>query len=253
MAIFDFFRNAGEKIFGKDGSSAGGSSGRSSAGGGKQQEQFASGASGQQAGGASGSAGSQQSARGASSGQPGTGAQASGGAGAGASRAASQSGAGGRDGQQQGEAIRDYMRSNDAVDVPDDLVVMFDADDGIVILTGTVPDEDTAEVLVLIAGNIDGVSQVDDRMQRRGNGESRNRSRLHRVSEGDTTASLARQYYSDENQAGRIADANRAITGGSGQLRANQTIRIPQDGGGAGSGSAAGSSPGAGMSGKPSR
>jgi hypothetical protein len=37
-----------------------------------------------------------------------------------------------------------------------------------VIIEGTVPDEDTAEAIVLIAGDIDGVCAVDDRMQVKG-------------------------------------------------------------------------------------
>jgi hypothetical protein len=267
MAIFDFVRQAGQKILGKG--SAGGSGGRSASdsgsGSSKQQQQFSGGSPGQQqssggsarsgSSGASGASGSTGSARGSNV-ASGTG-SASSGSGSGTAQAGgrttSQSAAptSGNIDQPGSAAIRDYIMSMDDVDAPDDLVVLFDADDGTVIIEGTVDDDDTAELIVLVAGNIDGVAQVDDRMTRSVEGEhgsqSGTASRFHTVSEGETLASLAKQYYSDDNQAGRIADANGPVMGDNDQVRAGQTIRIPQDGSGS---TAASSSPGAGLSGK---
>jgi osmotically-inducible protein OsmY len=136
MAIFDFLRNKGKKLLGGSGSQSG-SSARS--GDPRQQQQF------------SGNTGQQQSGGGSrSSGAPGSGAQGSGAS------------------QKDADTIRDHIKSQGNVDAPDDLVVLFDADDGVVVIEGTVPNEDTAEAIVLVAGDIEGVCAVDDRMRVKG-------------------------------------------------------------------------------------
>jgi hypothetical protein len=276
MAIFDFIRKAGQKVLGKGGSGGGS---RAASGSGKQQQQFSGGASGQQqssggtarSGGAPGSGSSSSSARGSGStpgssagSTPGSSAGGTSGGSAGGSPGSGAAQAGGKSGSQSmaatapgnidqagSDAIRDHIMSMDDVDAPDDLVILFDADDGTVIIEGTVDDDDTAELIVLVAGNIEGVEHVDDRMTNSVAGEhgsgSRTASRFHTVGEGETLSSLARQYYSDENQSGRIADANRPVMGDKDEVSSGQTLRIPQEGSGSGSAS---SSKGAGMSGK---
>lgn len=62
------------------------------------------------------------------------------------------------------EAIRRHILSRDGYIAPSDLVVLFHEDDGLVILGGTVRDEETRELIVQTAGNIQGVERVDDRM-----------------------------------------------------------------------------------------
>jgi osmotically-inducible protein OsmY len=268
MAIFDFIRKAGQKVLGKGGSGGGS---RAASGSGKQQQQFSGGASGQQqssggtarSGGAPGSGSSSSSARGSGS-TPGSSAGSTPGSSAGGSPGSGAAQAGGKSGSQSmaatapgnidqagSDAIRDHIMSMDDVDAPDDLVILFDADEGTVIIEGTVDDDDTAELIVLVAGNIEGVEHVDDRMTNSVAGEhgsgSRTASRFHTVGEGETLSSLARQYYSDENQSGRIADANRPVMGDKDEVSSGQTLRIPQEGSGSGSAS---SSKGAGMSGK---
>lgn len=62
------------------------------------------------------------------------------------------------------EAIRRYLLSRSGYTPPSDLVVLFDEDEGRVILGGTVRDDETRECIVQDAGNIQGVEKVDDRM-----------------------------------------------------------------------------------------
>jgi osmotically-inducible protein OsmY len=161
MAIFDFLRNKGQKVFGEQGSQSGSGSRsgstRSSSGDPRQQQQFSGNTGQQQAGGSSaGGASRAPGSSGASSGSASSG---------GMSSTSGTSGAGASASNKQGsDAVRDYIMSENE-NAPDDLIVMFDADDGVVIIEGTVPDEDTAEAIVLIAGDIDGVSAVDDRMR----------------------------------------------------------------------------------------
>jgi osmotically-inducible protein OsmY len=126
MAIFDFLRNKGKKLFGASRSQSG-SGGRSSSGDSRQQQQYTGNTGQQQASGASTPQGSAESTR-------------------------------------QADVIREHIQSQD-VNAPEDLVVLFDANDGVVVIEGVVPDADTAEAIVLIAGDIEGVCTVDDRMQ----------------------------------------------------------------------------------------
>lgn len=65
---------------------------------------------------------------------------------------------------ESAQAVRRYLQTRRNFVAPSDLVVLFDEMDGVVILGGTVRDEDTRELIVQAAGNIHGVERVDDRM-----------------------------------------------------------------------------------------
>jgi hypothetical protein len=65
---------------------------------------------------------------------------------------------------ESAQAVRRYLQTRRNFVAPSDLVVMFDELDGVVILGGTVRDEETRELVVQAAGNIQGVERVDDRM-----------------------------------------------------------------------------------------
>jgi hypothetical protein len=65
---------------------------------------------------------------------------------------------------QASEAIRRHISSRRGFNAPPDLVVLFDDTDGVVIIGGTVRDEQTRELIIETAGNIQGVEKVDDRM-----------------------------------------------------------------------------------------
>jgi hypothetical protein len=61
-------------------------------------------------------------------------------------------------------AIRRYLVSRPHFAAPSDLVVFFNDLDDVVILGGSVRDEETRDLIVQAAGNIQGVEKVDDRM-----------------------------------------------------------------------------------------
>lgn len=65
---------------------------------------------------------------------------------------------------ESAQAVRRYLQTRRNFIAPSDLVVIFDEMDAVVILGGTVRDEDTRELIVQAAGNIHGVERVDDRM-----------------------------------------------------------------------------------------
>lgn len=65
---------------------------------------------------------------------------------------------------ESAQAVLRYLQTRRTFVAPSDLVVLFDEMDGMVILGGTVRDEQTRELIVQAAGNIQGVERVDDRM-----------------------------------------------------------------------------------------
>jgi BON domain-containing protein len=65
---------------------------------------------------------------------------------------------------ESAQAVRRYLQTRRNFIAPSDLVVIFDEMDGVVILGGTVRDEQTRELIIQAAGNIHGVERVDDRM-----------------------------------------------------------------------------------------
>jgi hypothetical protein len=121
-------------------------------------------------------------------------------------------------------ALLQYLRLQHGVETPDDLVVVYDADDGLVSLEGTAPDEEARELIVLLAGNIDGVQWVDDGMTAARAGA---RSTLHTVIPHETAASIARNHYGDERFAQRILIANAPLLAHARDVTAGLTIRLP--------------------------
>jgi osmotically-inducible protein OsmY len=144
MGIRDFVKNVGEKILPDKGNKSSGSG----TSGGRQQQQYSGTPAGQQ-----GSGSAQSTSRPPQTGQ-------------GAVQSQSD--------ERAQEAILQHIKDNVA-EAPEDLVVVFEADDRVVILTGTAPNDEVAELIIVTAGNIEGVCQVDDRMTRgeKGTGASR--------------------------------------------------------------------------------
>lgn len=126
--------------------------------------------------------------------------------------------------REASHALLQYIRLQDGVDVPDDLQVVFDLDSGLVSLEGTPPDEEAHELIVLLAGNVEGVECVDDGMTAARRGPP---SDFYTVKAGETAASIARRHYGDASLARRILAANRPILDYSRELRPGQTIRLP--------------------------
>jgi hypothetical protein len=126
--------------------------------------------------------------------------------------------------REASHALLQYIRLQDGLDVPDDLMVVFDVDEGVVSLEGTAPDEETHELVVLLAGNIEGVQVVHDGMTTACEGR---RSQFHIVRPGETAADIARDHYGDERLARKILVANSPIVRYARDVSQGQTIRLP--------------------------
>jgi len=78
----------------------------------------------------------------------------------------------------------------------------------------------------LIAGNIAGVSEVDNQMAI-GSGADAGDSRLHTVEKGDTLWAIATTYYNDGNKYHDIVAANQPMIKDADEIYPGQVLRIP--------------------------
>ncbi|GIV60059.1 MAG: peptidoglycan-binding protein LysM [Rhodothermaceae bacterium] len=96
--------------------------------------------------------------------------------------------------------------------------------EGTVILTGTVADQAAREKAVLLAGNVQGVEKVDDRLTIRAPEPV-----FYTIQKGDTLSKIAREHYGDASKWKALFEANREVIEDPDLIYPGQRIRIPQD------------------------
>ncbi len=96
--------------------------------------------------------------------------------------------------------------------------------DGKVSIHGDAATKADFEKASLIAGNIAGVSEVDNQMTIGADGGD---SQLHTVEKGDTLWAIATKYYSDGNKYHDIVAANQPMIKDADEIYPGQVLRIP--------------------------
>ncbi len=107
-------------------------------------------------------------------------------------------------------------------------------DNGRVTLQGQAKSQAAKEKAALIAGNVKGVSHVDDdgisvtgaQAQTAGTTPA-SQSRYYTIESGDTLSKIAKEYYGDANEYNKIFEANREVIGDPDKIYPGQRIRIP--------------------------
>lgn len=126
---------------------------------------------------------------------------------------------------------------------------------GEVTVSGYVPDQDTREKVVLIVGNVNGVSRVHDQlrvgaaprvatpagvpgsagaptgaaMHGAGDGQAAPwASKTYTVKSGDTLSGIAKEVYGDASKYPRIFEANKPMLKDPDRIYPGQVLRIPQ-------------------------
>lgn len=113
-------------------------------------------------------------------------------------------------------------------------------DRGRVTLQGEAKSQAAKEKASLIAGNVKGVSSVNDDGLRvagsraqtagpvtAGTAPTPTASRYYTIQSGDTLSKIAKEYYGDPNEYDKIFDANREVIGDPDKIYPGQQIRIP--------------------------
>lgn len=107
----------------------------------------------------------------------------------------------------------------------DDLKV--DVDGGTATLRGRVPDQETRERAVVMAGNTPGVARVDDRLDVEGGGTEDFRDGLYTVEKGDTLSGISEARYGDPSRWKEIFEANRPMLDDPDRIYPGQVLRVP--------------------------
>ena len=106
-------------------------------------------------------------------------------------------------------------------------------DNGRVTLQGTAKSMAAKEKAALIAGNVQGVSNVNsdgisvDGAQAAGAATSTGASSYYTIQSGDTLSKIAKEKYGDANAYNKIFEANREVIGDPDKIYPGQQIRIP--------------------------
>ncbi|MEP1143898.1 MAG: peptidoglycan-binding protein LysM [Henriciella sp.] len=93
-------------------------------------------------------------------------------------------------------------------------------------LEGKVPDMETKEKLILAAGNISGIAEVNDSMNVKSKAKV-GESVFHTVKSGDSLSKIAKKYYGDAMRYPDIFDANTPMLKHPDKIYPGQVLRIP--------------------------
>jgi nucleoid-associated protein YgaU len=109
------------------------------------------------------------------------------------------------------------------------LTVTFDSANGTAKVFGVAKDQETKEKVILAAGNVSGVSAVDDMMSVEQSAPAP-AAQFYTVVKGDTLSKIAKQFYGNANEYQRIFEANRPMLKHPDKIYPGQNLRIPAKG-----------------------
>jgi nucleoid-associated protein YgaU len=97
-------------------------------------------------------------------------------------------------------------------------------EDDMAVVSGLAYDQATREKIILVVGNSEGISQVDDRMDVE---NKEPEAVFHTVETGDTLSKIAKEHYGDPNQYPLIFEANKPMLDNPDKIYPGQVLRIP--------------------------
>jgi nucleoid-associated protein YgaU len=125
--------------------------------------------------------------------------------------------------EEAAEKIKNHIEeSNPGIE---DMQVTFSK--GVVSITGKATSAEAMEKAVLMAGNVQGVSEVNiDKLQAP---PVQAKVEYYIIKKGDTLSAIAKQFYGKPNDYPRIFKANREVIKDPNLIFPGQKIRIPLD------------------------
>ena len=97
-------------------------------------------------------------------------------------------------------------------------------DDGVVSVTGEVPSQEEKEKIVLLLGNTEGVSRVNDRIRVE---KPAPQATMYTVKSGDSLSKIAKTHYGDAMKYTVIFEANKPMLKDPNKIYPGQVLRIP--------------------------
>jgi len=121
-----------------------------------------------------------------------------------------------------GDAILEYIRAQGLSATG--LTVTYDGATTTASVFGVAPDQATKEKIVLCAGNVSGVSKVNDNMSV---DQSQPEATYYTVVSGDTLSKISKANYGDPNKYMKIFEANKPMLSDPNKIYPGQVLRIP--------------------------
>lgn len=100
-----------------------------------------------------------------------------------------------------------------------------EVENGVATLSGDAESAEAAQKAVLMAGNVQGIGEVNDEGITAP--ESQEKVEYYEISAGDTLWAIAQQFYDDGSKYPRIFEANREVIKDPDKIYVGQKIRIP--------------------------
>ncbi|MCC4211822.1 peptidoglycan-binding protein LysM [Leeuwenhoekiella parthenopeia] len=94
-----------------------------------------------------------------------------------------------------------------------------------VIVAGKAKDQTTKEKVVLVVGNVEGIAQVDDRIDVE---HKEPEAQFHTVESGDTLSKIAKKFYGNAMKYPVIFEANKPMLKDPDKIYPGQMLRIPR-------------------------
>ncbi|RJG00777.1 peptidoglycan-binding protein LysM [Noviherbaspirillum sedimenti] len=125
--------------------------------------------------------------------------------------------------QELEQAIRDYITVQH---LPAESVnIAYDSASATVTVSGSVPNQQAKEKILLCCGNVQGVAHVNDELNVVQTEAAP--SQWYTVQSGDTLSKIARQFYGDPNKYMLIFESNRPMLSDPDKIYPGQMLRIP--------------------------
>lgn len=102
--------------------------------------------------------------------------------------------------------------------------IKVEVDGETVKITGDVPDQETREKIIVAAGNVDGISKVDESIKA---ADDKPEGKFHTVVKGDTLWAIAEKAYGDGSKYMTIFEANKPMLSHPDKIYPGQVLRIP--------------------------
>lgn len=102
--------------------------------------------------------------------------------------------------------------------------IKVEVDGETVKISGDVPDQETKEKIILAAGNVEGIAEVEDDMSAKAGGDE---ASFHTVEKGDTLWAVATKAYGDGSKYPVIFEANKPMLSDPDKIYPGQVLRIP--------------------------
>ncbi len=125
---------------------------------------------------------------------------------------------------KQSEAIKSYI---EGMNVPVSNLDVNMSADGTLTLKGDTSNVDDYEKIALLAGNIYGVSTVNNEITVNGETALQGKTEYHTVESGDTLWKISEKYYKDGSKYTTIVEANQPMIKDADEIYPGQVLRVP--------------------------